>query len=127
MGGKEIFVIKRNGASEPLDFEKINQVLLWATEGINGVSASDIAMNAQIQIYDGITTNEIHKVLIQSSVDLISEKTPNYQIVGGNLLNYYIRKDVFDSDNDNLPHLLDVIKANVDRGIYDKKILNDYT
>jgi ribonucleoside-diphosphate reductase alpha chain len=127
MGGKEIFVIKRNDASEPLDFEKINQVLLWATEGINGVSASDIAMNAQIQIYDGITTNEIHKVLIQSSVDLISEKTPNYQIVGGNLLNYYIRKDVFDSDNDNLPHLLDVIKANVDRGIYDKKILNDYT
>jgi ribonucleoside-diphosphate reductase alpha chain len=127
MSGKEIFVIKRNGASEPLDFEKINQVLLWATEGINGVSASDIAMNAQIQLYDGITTNEIHKVLIQSSVDLITEKTPNYQIVGGNLLNYYIRKDIFGSDNDNLPHLMEVIQKNVDRGIYDKKLLQDYT
>jgi ribonucleoside-diphosphate reductase alpha chain len=70
----EIYVIKRDGNKELLNYEKINKVLLWATQDINGVGASDVAMNAQLQIYDGITTDEIHKVLIQSANDLISEK-----------------------------------------------------
>jgi ribonucleoside-diphosphate reductase alpha chain len=122
----EILVKKRSGSAEPLNYEKINKVLIWATDGINGVNASDVAMNAQIQLYDGITTNQIHEVLIQSAVNLISEKTPNYQYVAANLLNYYIRKNVF-GVQDNLPRLLDVININVGNGIYDKEILNWYT
>jgi ribonucleoside-diphosphate reductase alpha chain len=83
-------------------------------------------MNAQIQIYDGITTNEIHQVVIQSAANLISEKTPNYQHVAANLLNYYIRKNIFGVQS-NLPRLLDVIKINVEKGVYDAKVLEDYT
>lgn len=126
MGQNEINVIKRNGESEPLNYEKINKVLIWATNDINGVSASDVAMNAQMQLYDKISTNEIHQILIQSASNMITEKTPNYQYVASNLLNYYIRKNIFGVQA-NLPRLVDVIHINIRHGVYDKKILEWYS
>jgi ribonucleoside-diphosphate reductase alpha chain len=124
MGG--IQVVKRSGTKEPLDYEKINNVLLWACEGINNVAASDVAMNAHLQLYDGITTNEIHQVLIQSAADMISEKTPNYQYVASNLVNFFIRKNIF-GVQDNLPHLEEVMKMNIKKGVYDPMIMEKYT
>ena len=119
-------VTKRNGEKMSLDAEKINKVLLWACEGISGVSASDIAMNAEIQFFPGIKTSEIHNVLIQSAVELISEKTPNYQYVAGNLLNYLLRKEVFEVKT-NMPHLWTVITNNINREVYDPIILEKYS
>jgi ribonucleoside-diphosphate reductase alpha chain len=121
----EITVKKRNGKTEIFDAEKINKVLIWATEGIAGVSASDVAMNAQIQFYPGIKTSDIHQVLIQSAVDLISDKKPNYQFVASNLLNYLLRKEVFETKVE-MPHLIDVIKRNIKLDLYDSVILNNY-
>lgn len=120
-------VIKRNGEKSKLDAEKINKVLIWATENISGVSASDVAMNAHIQFYQGIKTTEIHNVLIQSAVDLISEKTPNYQYVAANLLNYLLRKEALEVNGENLPPLLDIVNRNVNFGFYDQIILDKYT
>lgn len=120
-------VTKRDGSKEELDAEKINNILIWATEEISGVSASDIAMNANLQFYSGIKTEQIHNVLIQSAVDLISEKAPNYQYVAGNLLNYLLRKQVFEYTNGDMPHLWTVINQNVNLGVYDNIILNHYT
>lgn len=121
-------VTKRNGKVEELNAEKINKVLLWATEGISGVSASDIAMNAHLQFFPKIKTEQIHSVLIQSAVDLISEKTPNYQYVAGNLLNYLIRKQIFEVKKDEeMPHLYTIITKNVALGVYDSIILDKYT
>lgn len=119
-------VKKRNGKNEEFDAEKINKVLLWATKGISGVSASDVAMNSHLQFYPGIKTSEIHKVLIQSAVDLINEKNPNYQYVASNLLNYLLRKEVFETKFE-MPKLIDVIKRNVKLGFYDSIILDNYT
>jgi ribonucleoside-diphosphate reductase alpha chain len=120
-------VIKRNGEKSGLDAEKINRVLMWATENISGVSASDVAMNAHIQFYQGIKTTEIHNVLIQSAVDLISEKNPNYQYVAANLLNYLLRKEALEVNGEQLPPLVDIIKRNVKLDFYDKIILEKYT
>jgi ribonucleotide reductase alpha subunit len=121
-----INVVKRHGGTEPLDYEKINKVLLWATENVKHVSASTIAMNAKLQLHDNITTKEIHKVLIQSASSLISETEPNYQYVAANLANYLLRKEVFESV-DNLPHIKDVIQKNIDLGVYDSVVLENYT
>ena len=120
-------VIKRNGEKSKLDAEKINKVLIWATENISGVSASDVAMNAHIQFYQGIKTTEIHNVLIQSAVDLISEKNPNYQYVAANLLNYLLRKEALEVNGENLPPLFDIVNRNVNLGFYDQIILDKYT
>jgi ribonucleoside-diphosphate reductase alpha chain len=119
-------VTKRDNKSEEFNAEKINKVLLWATSGLSGVSASDVAMNAHIQFYPGIKTSEIHKVLIQSAVDLISDKTPNYQYVASNLLNYLLRKEVFETKVE-MPKLLDVIQRNIKLDLYDKIILDNYS
>lgn len=123
----EITIVKRDGTKVPVDYEKINKVLIWATEGINGVSASDIAMNANLQLFNNIKTEDIHKVLIQSAANLIREDSPNYQHVAANLLNYLLRKQVFSSAGDNLPSLYNVVKKNVKVGIYDKIILDKYS
>lgn len=121
-----IKVKKRFGESEPFNLDKIHDVLFWATNNISNVSVSDIEVNLKLQLYDGIPSLKIHKLLISSAVDLISEEYPNYQIVASNLLNFYIRKDVFNT-SDSLPSLLDVIKKNVELGIYDKEILEIYS
>jgi ribonucleoside-diphosphate reductase alpha chain len=119
-------VKKRDGRSEDFNIEKIHDVLFWATKDIKGVNVSDIEINTSLQIFDDIETTKIHEVLIYSSADLISESTPNYQIVAANLLNYYLRKQVF-GVSDNMPSLLNVIKKNIEYGVYDKEILSLYT
>ncbi len=122
----DLIVTKRNGNKEVFEAEKINKVLLWATQGLSGVSASDVAMNAQLQFYPGIKTSEIHKVLIQSAVDMINEKNPNYQYVASNLLNYLLRKEVFETKIE-MPSLIWTIKRNIGEDLYDGLILDKYT
>ena len=123
---KDIYVLKRDGHKEPLNYEKINKVLEWSTEGISSVSSSDVAMNAKLQIFDGVTTYDIHRILIQSASDMITEESPNYQYVASKLLNYLLRKEVFNTYT-NFPRLKDFIKKNVDSGVYDSVVLELYS
>jgi ribonucleoside-diphosphate reductase alpha chain len=123
---KDIYVLKRDGRQELLNYEKINKVLEWATEGISSVNASDVAMNAKLQIYSGIKTSDIHRVLIQSASDMITEEQPNYQFVASKLLNYLLRKEVFNTYT-NFPRLKDFIKSNIEKEVYDSDVLNHYT
>ena len=119
-------VKKRNGQLEELHYEKINKVLNWAVMDISDVNSSDVAMNAKLQLYDGISTDSIHEVLINSAVELISEENPNYQYVASSLLNYLIRKRLFNSQND-LPSLYELVKKNIKLGFYNSEFLDLYT
>jgi ribonucleoside-diphosphate reductase alpha chain len=83
-------------------------------------------MNANLQFYNGIKSTDIHQVLINSAVDLINEKTPNYQYVAGNLLNYLLRKEVFEATQETMPNLYNVILKNIEYGVYDNIILQKY-
>jgi ribonucleoside-diphosphate reductase alpha chain len=120
-----IHITKRDGSSELLNYDKIHKVLFWGTEGLKDVTVSDIEMNAHLKIYDGITSNEIHQVLIQSCADLITEKTPNYQYVASKLLSYYLRKEVYNSAVD-IPTIQYIMKKNIKSGVYDSIIENYY-
>ena len=119
-------VVKRDGRIEDFDNEKIHDVLFWATENIKGVTVSDIEIKVAPQFHDEITSENIHKILVQGCADMITEKTPNYQYVAANLLNFYLRKEVFNT-SDNMPSLYDVIIKNIEDDIYDKQILEVYT
>ena len=119
-------VVKRDGRTEEFDANKIHEVLFWATKDIKGVSVSDIEINAKLQLFDGIKSSNIHQLIIQSAADLISEDTPNYQTVAANLLNYFLRKQVF-GVSDNMPPLIEVIKANIKNGVYDPELLYLYS
>ena len=92
-------IIKRTGETVPFDVDRIHRVVGWAVNDIKGVTASDIEINAKLQMKEGITTREIHNVLIDSAVNLISLNTPNYQYVASRLLSYQLRKDVWGGKN----------------------------
>ena len=125
-GEQIINVIKRNQrGKEPLNIEKIHEMVEYACEDITGVSASQVEMNSGLQFYDGITTDEIQQILIKSAADLISLEAPNYQFVAARLLLYSLRKQVINRLWDH-PHLYDHVKKCVEKGLYDPKILEDY-
>jgi len=121
----QISVTKRDGRKEPLNLEKLHQVVFWATEGITGVSASEVEIKSHIQFYNGIKTTDIQETLIKSAADLISEDTPNYQHVAGRLLTYHIYKQVYDTY---VPwSLVDLVKRNTEIGYYTKDLLDNYS
>jgi ribonucleoside-diphosphate reductase alpha chain len=122
----ELQVVKRGGrGKEPLNIEKIHEMVEYAVEDIAGVSASQVEMNSGLQFYDGITTDEIQQILIKSASDLISLEHPNYQFVAARLLLFSLRKQVMGKLWDH-PHIYDHVKAGVDKGVYDPEILKWY-
>jgi ribonucleoside-diphosphate reductase alpha chain len=119
-----ITVIKRDGRKEDLELDKLHRVVFWATEGINNVSASELEIRSQIQFYNGIKTTDLQETLIKAAADLISEETPNYQFVAGRLINYHLRKEVY---NDYTPwNLYQLVKKNVELGYYAPELLTWY-
>ena len=126
MTKEDISVKKRNGrGNEPLNIEKIHEMVEYACEDIAGVSSSQVEMNSGLQFYDGISTDEIQKILIKSASDLISLDNPNYQFVAARLLLFSLRKQIFHRLWDH-PKLLAHTKKGVDMGVYDEKILEWY-
>ena len=118
-------VKKRDGTLEPLDIDKLHKVVMYACEDISGVSASEVEINSKIQFFESIATEDIQETLIKSAADLISEETPNYQYVAGRLINYHLRKMVYDSFTP--PCLCDIIQDNIDAGFYDAEFTKLYT
>jgi len=124
----EIRVKKRNGrGEEDLRLEKIHKMVEYACEGLAGVSESQIEMNANLQFYDGITTQDIQEILIRSANDLISLDNPNYQYVAARLLLYGLRKGVYGGHPDYRPFTHDHVKNCIEKGVYDETILDAYS
>lgn len=120
-----IYVSKRDGRRQPLDYEKANKPLLWACEDLTGVSASLIAMRSKIQFVDGITTEDIHKVYVKTAADLISESQPNYQYVAGRLAMFALRKEAYGEFTP--PNIKEHYKKVTDLGLYHGELLDAYS
>ena len=99
MNQKVFHVKKRNGRLEKLNIDKVNRCAVRACEDLEGVSPSEIVLDAHVQLYEKITTKEIDKALIMSSRAKI-EKEPNYSYVAARLLCGNIHKEVFGSSVD---------------------------
>jgi len=123
-----IKVEKRNGSIESIDIEKIHIMVEHACDGLSGVSASQVEMNANIQFYDGIKTSEIQEILVRSASDLISLDHPNYQYVAARLLLFGLRKHVFGQNwKVAFPDVHDHLTAGVSLNIYDSDLLSKYS
>ena len=120
-----IQVTKRNGSRELLDIEKLHKVVFYACEDITGVSPSEVEIKSQIQFYNGMTTKEIQETLIKAAADLITEETPNYQYVGGRLINYALRKEVY--GNYTPSSVKELVERNTANGFYDTELVTKYT
>ena len=126
----EINVIKSDGTKAPIELDKIHRMVEKSCRGINGVSESSVEMNSGLQFFDGITTQEIQKILVKSASDLISLENPNYQFVAARLLLFGIQKQVLNTkwkDSEIYPPLQDLIERNIDRGLYTKDLVEKYS
>ena len=118
-------VTKRDGRKEAVDLDKIHRVLEWAVEGLEDVSVSQIEMKSSIQLFDGMSTEDIHETLVKTAADLISESNPNYQYVAARLAIFDIRKEAYGRFTP--PSLYSHIVKLTEKGLYDKHILEDYS
>jgi len=90
----DIKVKKRNGRLEDFIVDKINASAQRACEGIEDVSPSEIVLDAQLQLFDKITSKEIDQALVFSAREKI-EKEPNYSYAAARLLLNCLYKEVF--------------------------------
>ena len=125
-----IKIKKRNGRLEDFNVEKINASAQRACGDIEDVSASEIVLDAQLQLFDKITTKEIDQALIFSAREKI-EKEPNYSFAAGQLLLNTLYKEVFkegvDSDTFRLQYRKSFIqntKKLVKEDMLDKRLLD---
>ena len=126
----DIKVKKRNGRLENFEVDKINASAQRACDEIEDVSASEIVLDAQLQLFDKITTKEIDQALILSAREKI-EKEPNYSFAAARLLLNCLYKEVFkegvDSDLFNLQYrksFVQNIKKLVKEERLDKRLLD---
>ena len=125
----DIKVKKRNGRLEDFNVDKINASAQRACLDIENVSASEIVLDAQLQLFDKVKTSEIDQALILSAREKI-EKEPNYSFVASRLLLNNLYKEVFkegvDSDVFELQYrkiFVINIKKLVKSGRLDKRLL----
>ncbi|MCM0147248.1 ribonucleoside-diphosphate reductase subunit alpha [Photobacterium galatheae] len=122
---QQLTVTKRDGRKERIDLDKIHRVITWAAEGLENVSVSQVELKSHIQFYDGIQTEDIHETIIKAAADLISEESPDYQYLAARLAIFHLRKKAYGQFEP--PTLLNHIQNMVDKGKYDKHLLEDYT
>ncbi|NVK40002.1 MAG: ribonucleoside-diphosphate reductase subunit alpha [Oceanospirillaceae bacterium] len=122
---QDLMVTKRDGRRENIDLEKIHRVVIWAAEGLDNVSPSEVELKAHLQFYDGIKTSDIHETLIKSAADLISENAPDYQYLAARLAIFHLRKRAFGSYEP--PRLFEHVTRMVEANRYDKHLLADYS
>ena len=83
-------VVKRNGRVETLDVSKIQKYTSAAVEGLEGVSQSELEVDAKLQFRDMISSEEIQTTLIKTAVDKIDIDRPNWTFVASRLFLYDI-------------------------------------
>jgi len=123
----EIKVVKRDGEKTTLNLEKVHKMVEHACEGLAGVSESAVEINSGLQFFDGIETKDIQEILIRSANDLITLENPNYQFVAARLLLFGLRKSVYNGHPDKHPILKEHVQNCINKGVYDKEVLNKFS
>ena len=127
---KDINVKKRNGRLEPYNPDKINNSVERACVDLDGVSASEVVLDAQLTLNDKVKTSEIDRSLILTARSKIY-KNPQYAYVGARLLLNCLYKEVFKEsvdcdtfEEDYRGAFIKNIKRGVKEGIYSEKLLD---
>ena len=83
-----INIKKRSGNYEPLDITKIRKMTSEAIDGLDGVSQSELELDARIKFIDGMSSSDIQDALIKTAVEKIDIDVPNWTFVAARLFIY---------------------------------------
>jgi len=133
-----IMIQKRNGRKEVLDITKIQKMTIEATEGLDGVSQSELELDSQIKFIDGMKSADVQDALIKTAVEKIDIDVPNWTFVAARLylfdLYHRVGKETHGIKGEPYCHLKDYLKYGKEAGRlipnlgegYDLDELNDY-
>lgn len=106
-------VRKRNGSLQPVDVNKIVNVVIACSSGLRQVDPMRIATKAISGLYDGATTKELDELCIQTASMLITED-PEYSRLAARLMNRYIQEEV---SLQNIQKFSDSVTAGFEQGL----------
>lgn len=133
-----IMIQKRNGRKEVLDITKIQKMTIEATDGLDGVSQSELELDAQIKFIDGMSSADIQDALIKTAVEKIDIDVPNWTFAASRLflfdLYHRVGKVTHGIKGEPYCHLKDYLKYGKNAGRlipnlgdgYDLEELNNY-
>jgi ribonucleoside-diphosphate reductase alpha chain len=111
---------KRNGRKEVLDITKIQKMTTAATRDLEGVSQSELELDAHIKFIDGMTSSQIQDALIKTAVEKIDIDVPNWTFVAARLflfdLYHKVGRATSGIKGEAYCHLKEYIKAAQDEG-----------
>jgi len=85
-------VTLKDGTKQPLDIERLRNLIDEACEGLSAVDGTAILRDTQRNIFDGVAEADVEKALIMSARTFI-EKDPEYSTVSARLLMDSIRRE----------------------------------
>lgn len=110
---KQHLIIKRNGETEPYDYMKLYNVLLWACE--DDVTLADSLIDElSIKIYDRMPISVLVDEVIDTVSNLTSQITPAYDDVAKRLYLQKMYKDLYNMRRSQYPNYLEVINSLID-------------
>ncbi|QCI25930.1 class 1a ribonucleoside-diphosphate reductase subunit alpha [Buchnera aphidicola] len=120
-----LLVTKRNGNTEKINFQKIKNILERASKKLNNISIEKIILNTKIQLYNKISTNRIHDIIIKTTADLISEHATDYQFMAARLTIFQLRKKAYGTFHP--PSLYEHVTNMIKLKKYDEKLITGYS
>ncbi len=115
-GPKVMRVRKRNGDLEPVNVNKIINVVLACSSHLKEVDPMRVATKVISGLYDEATTKELDKLCIQTASLLIGED-PNYSKLASRLMARYIDEEV---QNQNIRNFFESITVSYREGLIAK-------
>ena len=106
-------VRKRDGALEPVNVNKIVNVVIACSSRLHDVDPMRVASKVISGLYDGATTKELDQLCIQTASLLIGEE-PAYSKLASRLLARYIDEEV---NNQGIRNFFDSIKRGFERDL----------
>ncbi len=116
-GLKIMRVRKRNGTLEPVDVNKIINVVLACASHLKEIDPMRVATKVISGLYDGASTKELDQLCIQTASLLIAED-PNYSRLASRLMARYIDEEV---QNQNIKNFFESIKIGYQEDLIAKK------
>ena len=115
-----MFVIKRDGSKQDLDITKIQDMTKEAVANLEGVSQSELEVDAQIKFINGMNSSDIQEALIKTAVDKVDVDVPNWGFVAARLfifdLYHRVGKNVHGIKGMPYGHLKDHIEFGIKAG-----------
>ncbi len=115
-GPKVMRVKKRDNSYEPVNVNKIINVVLACSSGLNEVDPMRVATKVISGLYDGASTKELDRLCIRTASLLIAED-PDYSKLSARLLARYIHEEV---ENQGINNFFAAIKKAYKAGLIHK-------